>query len=246
MTLALADAADGERLWTGEYTRAAEDIVAVQAKAAEDVARALHVPLRLTAATARTVARRVDRRAYEEYLLGRQAAAQRQPDAAAKDYQDAVAADDGLPEAFAGLARALAAGAARTRADAGSRRARMKTAAERAYELDPDLAAANAAMALASSSLTQTLQYLRRAIEIDPSSGDTYRDVADVIRAIDPERSAAFDQRASELDPQPSSERTTPAAWHPSIAGREDAAAAAARDRDIARAVLKGLLEKRP
>src|SRR6185437_8191773 len=59
MTLALADAADGERLWTGEYTRAAEDIVAVQAKAAEDVARALHVPLRLSAATARTVARRV-------------------------------------------------------------------------------------------------------------------------------------------------------------------------------------------
>jgi serine/threonine-protein kinase len=245
MTLALSNAIDGEPIWTGEYTRTADDIVAMQAKAAEEVAQALHVPLHLTAATARTASRRVDRRAYEEYLLGRQAAAQRQLEAAAKDYQDAIAADDGLPEAFAGLARTLSAGT-RTRAEAGPRRERMKAAAERAYELDPDLAAANVAMAFASSSLSQTLQYLRRAIEIDPSNGDTYRDVADVIRAIDPERSVAFDQRASELDPQPSSGRTAPAAWHSSIAGRENPATAAARDRDVARAALKGVLEKRP
>jgi eukaryotic-like serine/threonine-protein kinase len=246
MTLKLSNAIDGEPIWTGEYTRAAEDIVAAQAKAAEDVAQALHVPLRLTAATARTSARRVDRRAYEDYLRARQAAAERQPEAAARDYQDAISADDGLPEAFAGLARALSASAARTKAEAGPRRERMKTAAERAYDLDPDLADANVAMALASSSLSQTLQYLRRAIEIDPSSGDTYRDVADVVRAIDPELSAAFDQRARALDPQSSSGRTALSTWHSSIAAREDPATAAARDRDIARAALKGVLEKRP
>ena len=242
--LALADAADGESLWTGDYTRAAEDVVALQAKAAEDIAQALRVPLQLTAATARTSSRRVDRRAYEEYLLARQAVAHRQSDEAVKDYQDAIAADDGLPEAFAGLARALSATVARSDAEKAARRERMTTAAERAYQLDPDLASANVAMALASPSLMQTLQYLRRAIEIDPSNGESYRDVADVIRAVDPELSAAFNRRALELDPQPSAGRTDAAPWH-SPGGTRGDLATAASDRDVARSALTGVLDKR-
>ena len=246
MTLSLADAAEGEPLWTGEYTRAGEDIVAMQASAAEDVARALRVPVRLTAATARTSSRRVDRRAYEEYLQGRQAAAQHQPDDAIKDYQAAVAADDSLPEAFAALARALSGRGSRSSIQAAPRRERIATAAERAYQLDPDLADANTAMGIASSSLEQKLQYLRRSIEIDPSNGDAYRDVADVIRTIDPELSAAFDDRAHQLDPEPSPGRSEMAVWHSQTAGRQDRAAAATRDRDIVASALKGVLDRRP
>src|SRR5207237_10430482 len=50
---------------------------------------------------------------------------------------------------------------------------------DRAFQLDPDLAAANVAMGLASESLADTLKYLRRAIELDPSYTEAYHQVGD-------------------------------------------------------------------
>jgi TolB-like protein len=245
VTLTLADVVDDESLWTGEYTRPVKDIFGLQVRAAEDVAQALHVPVQPTAATARTASRQVDRTAYEHYLQGRQAAANGQPAEAAQYYEEAIAADDGLPEAFAGLAHVLRAGAERTPSDAAARRERIKTAAERAYQLDPDLAATNVAMALASSSLPQTLQYLSRAIDLDPSDGENYRDIADVIEIVDPELSAAFGRRALELDPHPAAGRTPAPVWHPAIAGEQRPSEALARDHDLARSAVAKLLERR-
>ncbi len=246
VTLVLSDSGDGGSIWTAEYNRAAKDIVALQAKAVEDIAQALRVPVHPTAATARTSLRQVDRLAYEQYLRGRQAAANGQPDEAVEDYQNAVAADDGLTEAFAGLSLALRARSAPNGRDDAARRERIRTAAERAYDLDPDLAEANVAMALASSSLTQTMRYFRRAIDIDPSNGETYRDIADVTRVVDPELSAAFDRRATELDPQPAPHRSAMAAWQSSLDGQRRLVDAIARDRDIVGSALKGALDRRP
>ncbi len=246
VTLALSDPLDGASLWTGEYARPLKDIFALQARAAEDIAQALHLPLQLTAATARASSRQVDRAAYELYLRGRQAAADGQPAVAVKDYQAAIAADDGLPEAFAGLARALQPSAVHPGSDDAGRRERIRAAAERAYQLDPDLASANVAMALVSTSLSQTLQYLSRAIDLDPSNGDTYRDAADVIRTVAPDLSAAFDRRALELDPQAAGGRAAVAEWRPAAAPHQSPADALARDRDLAVSVLAGLLNRHP
>ncbi|HWF85509.1 MAG TPA: protein kinase [Vicinamibacterales bacterium] len=246
LTLALSDPLDGASLWTGEYTRAVRDIFALQARAAEDIAQALHLPLQLTAATARASSRQVDRAAYDLYLRGRQAAVDGQPAGAVKYYQSAIAADDGLPEAFAGLALAQQASAVHAGSDDAGWRERIRTAAERAYQLDPDLASANVAMALVSTSLSQTLQYLSRAIDLDPSNGDTYRDVADVIRTIAPDLSAAFDRRALELDPQAAGGRAAVAEWRPAVAPHQSPADALARDRELAVSVLAGLLNRHP
>ncbi len=114
------------------------------------------------------------------------------------------------------------------------------------YQLDPDLASANVAMALVSTSLSQTLQYLRRAIDLDPSNGDTYRDVADVIQTIAPDLSAAFERRALELDPQAAGGRAAVAGWRPTIADHQSPADALARDRELAVSVLAGLLDRHP
>jgi serine/threonine-protein kinase len=246
LNLALADPVEGDVLWSGEYTRPAGDIFALQEQAAEDIAQALDLRLQPSAATARLASRQVDRSAYELYLHGRQAMADSDAAHAATYYQEALATDAALPEAFAGLARALHSMPARSTADETARRERIKAAAERAYQLDPDLASANVAMAFASPTLPVTLQYLRRAIDLDPSNGDTYRDVADVIRAADPEMSDAFMARARALDPRPSSGTTTAGAagvaGRPPAAGRRGSAVPAS-DRDVVRRGLAGLLE---
>jgi eukaryotic-like serine/threonine-protein kinase len=245
VALALGDPADGASLWSNEYTRAVKEIFALQAQAAEDVAQALHLPLQLNAETARTSSRQIDPAAYELYLRGGQAAAEAQPAAAVKYYQAATAADDGLPDAFAGLARALTAGATVSKSDDAARRERIRMAAERAYQLDPDLASANVAMALAAPSLSQALQYLKRAIDLDPSNGDSYRDVSDVIRTAAPDLSAAFDRRAAELDPRAAGRHTPIPEWRPTASGRQNRAEAMARDREEARRLLAGVLDAR-
>jgi len=74
--------------------------------------------------------------------------------------------------------------------DEASHRERMRGAAERAYALDPDLGPANIAMGLVVTPLVQSLQYLRRAVEIDPSNGDAYQAIADQIQDFESRRVA--------------------------------------------------------
>ena len=243
--LTLEDSTDGASLWSNEYTRTVKEIFALQAQAAEDVAQALHLPLQLNAETARTSARQIDRAAYELYLHGRQAAADAQPGVAAKYYQAAIAADDGLPDAFAGLARALVNGGTAGKSEEAARRERIRIAAERAYQLDPDLASANVAMALAAPTLPQTLQYFKRAIDLDPSDGETYRGISDVIRLVAPDLSAAFARRAAELDPGDGGRTSIPEWRSPAVGGRQSRADAIARDRETAQRLLAGVLDAR-
>jgi hypothetical protein len=100
-------------------------------------------------------------------------------------------------------------------------------------------------MALAAPSLSQALQYLKRAIDLDPSNGDSYRDVSDVIRTAAPDLSAAFDRRAAELDPRAAGRHTPIPEWRPTASGRQNRAEAMARDREEARRLLAGVLDAR-
>ena len=170
ISLELIDPSDGTAIWSQQYTREVKDIFAVQAQVAGEVAQALRVTLQPTPSSARAASRLVDPRAYELYLRGRQAAAERHLPEAIDFYERAIAADGGLGEAFAGVADALALEVAfNGAADDAVRRGRVQTAAKRAYELDPDLPQANLAMALTSEPLGDALKYFRRAIELDPS-----------------------------------------------------------------------------
>jgi tetratricopeptide (TPR) repeat protein len=202
VTLELVDPGDGVQIWSGQYTRDVKDIFAVQAQVAEEVARALRVKLQPTPASARTASRLVDQRAYELYLRGRQAAAERRIADAVKLFDQAIAVDAGLSEAFAGLAEALHLQVSflGEREDA-SRKQRRREAAARAYQLDPDLPQANLAMALAADSLAETLGYMRRAIELDPSFTEAYHQVGDQIADFDPDLALRFYRRSLQIDP---------------------------------------------
>ena len=107
VSLELIDPSDGTAIWTSQYTRDIKDIFAVQARVAKEVASALRLTLQPSAASARAESRLVDPRAYDLYLRGRQAAAQRRRPEAIALYEQAIAVDAGLAEAFVGLAEAL-------------------------------------------------------------------------------------------------------------------------------------------
>ena len=201
-SLELVDPSDGTALWSAQYTRDVKDIFAVQAQIAEEVAGALRVKLQPTAAAARASARTVDPRAYDLYVRGRQAIADRRPADGIKQYEQSIAADPGLAEAFAGIAEAIEYSTIILGQpfDALARQ-RLKTAAERAYQLDPDLPQSNLAMALAAVPLRDTLGFLRHALEIDPSYAEGLHQIGDQLLDVDPARAIDFYRASLAADP---------------------------------------------
>src|SRR5262245_22913425 len=201
VSLELVDPADGTAIWAAQYTRDLKDILAVQTQVAEEVATALRLKLQPTAARVRTASRLVDPRAYELYLRGRQALAERKIPEAINLYEQAIEADAGLAEAFAGLAEALSVNFGR-QVDDATLTARQKQAAARAYELDPDLPQANVAVGLAADGLAESLKHLRRAVDADPSYAEAIHLIGDLIADFDPERAIAFYRKSLDLAPR--------------------------------------------
>jgi TolB-like protein len=203
ISLQLVNPEDGTAIWSNQYTRELKDIFRVQAQVAEEVATALRVKLQPTAASARTASRLVDPRAYEQYLRARQAMDQRRLPAAIDLYQAATAADQGLADAYAGLAEALYLDSVvDSDARAPQQVAQVRAAAERAYELDPDLPQANMAMGLVAETLKGALQYMRHAVDVDPSYGDGYQRIADHIADFDTPFAVRFWRKARAVDPR--------------------------------------------
>ena len=223
VSMELIDPQDDTDIWTGHYAREVKDIFAMQAQIAEDVAAALRVKLQPTGSSARAASRLVDRRGYELYLRGREAAAERRlPDAVAL-YEQAIAADAGLSEAFAGIAEALIGQASAVAVPDQATRARARTAGARAYELDPDLPEANVAMGLSADALSDALKYLRRAVELDPSHADADRLIGDQIADFDRDQAIGFYRKSLTLDPRLDISRID-LAGALSLAGRSDEA----------------------
>jgi TolB-like protein len=228
VSLELIDPADGGVVWRGQYTRELKDIFAVQAQVAADVARALKLTPPPTPSSERAASRLVDREGYDLYLRGRQSSAEHQPQQAIDFFQRAVAADAGIAEAFAGLAEALYDDArdardARVTLDDPALQQRLKSAAERAYQLDPDLPQSNLAMSLAAPSLSQSLDYLKRAVDRDPSYAEGYHVIGDQILDFDPALAIDFWRRSLTLDPRMDSSRVDIATALVELDRQEDA-----------------------
>jgi len=201
VSVELIDPADETAIWSNQYTREVKDVFAVQAQIAEDVARALKVTLQPTASAARASARTVDPRAYDLYVRGRQALAQRRPADAISLFDQAIAVDAGLAEAFAGIAEAIEfATITNQRIDAAMRQ-RLEAAADRAYQLDPDSPQANLAKGVSAPGLADALRFLRRAVELDPSYGEGFHQIGDQILDFDPARAINFYRASLAVDP---------------------------------------------
>lgn len=198
----LFDPDTGGELWNGRFSRDAEQIFALQAEIAEEVARQMRLTLTPSPARDRTALRVTKPAAYDLYLQGRNAAANYDYARAIPLLEQAVAVDGALAEAQAALAIALAAARDLSGEWTASVAERITAAAGAAMAADPDLPAAHIAMAAAEAGQAGALEYLRRAIELDPDQSTAYNHFADEVAAIEPSLACAFYGRALELDPR--------------------------------------------
>ncbi|HJU83095.1 MAG TPA: protein kinase [Holophagaceae bacterium] len=205
----LLDAVSGEHLWAETYDRALDDIFAIQADVATQIASALRAELsprereRLNREPTR------DLQAYEHYLRGRHAFVRftyEDLSRSVSHFERALQRDPGFALAHVGLSLAyteLGETGYRTRAEV---RAKAMDAAVRAIALDPALGEAHCAKAYVDLSFDFDWKGaeagFRRAIELNPNYADAYdlygRMCAGVGRF---DQALALLEKAHELDP---------------------------------------------
>jgi TolB-like protein/Flp pilus assembly protein TadD len=165
-------------LWSGRFDRELTDVFAIQ----DEIALGIVNNLRLRLGRGR---RRYETNveAYDLYLRARTEANQRDRDPAieaAGIYQRVIAKDPSFAPAYAGMASAYAASSAQGFTnDHAEELTSMRSAAEKAIQLDPLLAEAHDALGMANARDGQWAlaeQSFRRSIEMDPNNSLTYDD----------------------------------------------------------------------
>ena len=191
VTAQLINTEDGYHLWSKTFDRDLSDIFSVQDEIAEAVAVALRKSLLGDASSSNTTTN--DFEAYNAYLLGLSYLNKGTTEGwgnAIEQFQLALERDSGMALAWAGLSRAIS---LKTGFGTGFEEgfARAREAAEKAIELDPNLADAH--LALAEVQLSSDWDWnsgeasLRRAYELRPGDPDIVVKLAtlDRIRGYD-------------------------------------------------------------
>jgi TolB-like protein len=212
ITAQLIRAADGSHLWSETYDRRLEDIFAVQHEIAQQVADALQVVLARDASAKPSRAATGNMTAYDVYLEGRYLFNTRTIEnfgRAIELLQVATERDPEFAEAQATLALAIII----SRDYPGSLASggvipltQAERAAERALEINPSLADAEAALGMIDASRLEWRDaegHFRKAIEVEPYNGMVSMWYGNFLRGLGRLRdSVAFYETAQRFDPQ--------------------------------------------
>jgi TolB-like protein len=205
----LMDTDSDRHLWSETYDRSMADIFAIQSEVALQIASALEAKL---SPAERTRVRRKptgDLQAYHLFLQGRQILNRYTTDAMLGSlafFERAIARDPDFADAHATLAVVQAQLAEMGVFDPASAYARAAEATELALRLDPDLDTAHCTLGF----LKAVREYdwlgaeheFERALELNPSSADTYDLYGRVCAGIERyDQAMALLERAAELDP---------------------------------------------
>jgi TolB-like protein/DNA-binding winged helix-turn-helix (wHTH) protein len=163
-------------IWAQAYERDLKDVLTLQANLAQDIAGEIQLKLtsqqRANLATAHTV----DPEAHELYLKGRYFWNKRDQEGFTKaiDYfQQAIAKDPTYAAAYAGLADSYALSGGFNLVPVGQAMPRAQAAAEKALELDSNLAEAHASLGLIAPfndwNWADAERHYERAIELNPN-----------------------------------------------------------------------------
>jgi len=171
---------DDVSVWSESFERDLTDVIAVQGAISDSLVN--HLRLQLGRGR-RRYETSVD--AYDFYLQGRALPLEHGLRGVLESigpFEQAVTKDPAFAPAYAGLAAAYALRSIQFPLNhPPDELEKMRTAADRAIELDPLLAEANAARALAyarDSQWSNAEKSFRRAIELDPNRSTTYADFA--------------------------------------------------------------------
>jgi serine/threonine-protein kinase len=207
----LIDAETDRHLWAETYDRELTDIFAIQSDVALHIAAALKAELTQEERSRIRKEPTEDIEAYQLYLLGRHWLlrwTEEGVDRGIAYFEQAVARDPGYALAYAAIAYAyteIALGIAGSlSAEEAFERARAAVA--RALEADPGLAEAHAMFGFVKFAhdydWTGAEEEFRRAIELDPNSGDIYDTYGLMLTALGRyDEALAVQRRAHELDP---------------------------------------------
>ena len=215
VTVQLIDARADTHLWAKNYDRELKDVFAVQSEVAQQIADALRAKLSPSEATALAVAPTSDPEAYDLFLQGEYEMRQGEsaltsPEPfyrAARFYREALSRDPNFALAAARLAHSQLARHWYMTPATALELEEMKTIADRAVALAPDLPESHVALGIfyywGHRQYEAALQEFRRALELQPNnvnarkySGFVYR------RQGQWERCLAELAKAEELDPR--------------------------------------------
>jgi TolB-like protein/Tfp pilus assembly protein PilF len=203
----LTDARADRQLWGGNFTRKVSDVQALQTDISREIADALR--FRLSGAQIQQLASQTaNPGAYELLLKGRfyfnKAGTVETHDKAVEYYEQAVAIDPAYALAYAELADSYGYGGGRG-LDEKQRQIKRRAAAQKAFELDPNLAEAHFALANIKRDAwewPEAEREYRRAIELNPNLWRAHSGYATYISLMRRHDEAIAEiKRARELDP---------------------------------------------
>ena len=207
VTAQLINVSDGYHLWSKDYDGDVKDILNFQSNVAEQVVQALQMKLGVDEARALAKKPTENAEAHRFYLLGRYHVDKfSETDVAVgvHYFEQALELDPGFALAYCGLADAYAAqsGNAMPSREAW---AKTKTLAQKALELDPDLAEAHVSLARAlrgGFDWPSAEKELKRALELNPNLALAYDEYAFLLIFLGRfDEAIAKERKALELDP---------------------------------------------
>jgi TolB-like protein/DNA-binding winged helix-turn-helix (wHTH) protein/Flp pilus assembly protein TadD len=206
----LIRAATDEHFWSEAYDRELQDVLSLESEVAQSIARKVEVTVTGKEQERLTAARPVSPEVYESYLKGQFALNKSNNRADVEEsiryFEEAIKRDSTFAPAYLGLANAYRVlGSGFIGAPNSETRPKVLSAAQKALELDPELAEAHARLA---DLYQQTFRWseaeaeYKRALELKPNDAATHLAFAFwLVCQGRMEEAVAWSRRARELDP---------------------------------------------
>jgi TolB-like protein/Tfp pilus assembly protein PilF len=209
VTAQLIKAEDGFHLWSANYDRELTNIFAIQDEIAGSIADALKVSLKLESGEAGNLTGTNSIEAYERYLKGmslwheRTVASLQQ---SIEEFNAAIALDPNFAKAYAGLALTWTVIEGYVTIDQQTSYQKVLEAANKALAIDPENVEALTAlggMASGQFRFSDSREYFRRAIELNPSFATAHQWTGNMsLRLGNTEAAVESLQKAWSLDPR--------------------------------------------
>ena len=180
VTVQLASTSADETLWADRYDGDIEDVLDLQSRIAETVAKEIAVQVTPREENLFARKRPVDPAAHVEYLKGQHTSSETSPQAielSVRHFERALQLDPGHAAAWAGLAYCHTVRASRGMAPPAEANEQARAAALKAMALDDSLALAHSvlgALALRELDFRGAIRHLERGIDLDPASTEAH------------------------------------------------------------------------